>query len=219
MLNLFKKKLIIAFVTMAFVGGVSVKILPMFHSTHTTIKKSQTSHVKGNYINDETVKSKNNSESDINKDTDALSDTKDEEDSNQNDNNNTSKQEAVRPKTETTRSSNNVINNQPPVSSQPQNTSSNINTETHENTNNTLEVAPPTIHYDRTTSIYANDNVTLLRVEYYVNNKLTYYSVVEGFDAATKSYVEKIYQCDRVTNIDPLIRTDVYNNGNLIKSY
>lgn len=88
-----------------------------------------------------------------------------------------------------------------------------------ETENDTLEIKVPTIFYDRTTSIYENDNVTLLRVEYYVNNKLTYYSVIDAFDAKTKSYIEKIYQCNLETNIDPLIRTDEYVNGNLIKSY
>lgn len=75
------------------------------------------------------------------------------------------------------------------------------------------------IQYDRTTTIYANDNITLLRVEYYLNNKLTYYSVVEQFDATTKSYIEKIYKCNLETNINPLVCTREYKNGNLIKSY
>lgn len=94
-----------------------------------------------------------------------------------------------------------------------------INAEMEENINDIVEAKVPTISYDRTTSIYENDNVTLLRVEYYVNNKLTYYSVIDVFDAKTKSYIEKIYQCNLETNIDPLIRTDEYVNGNLIKSY
>ena len=46
-----------------------------------------------------------------------------------------------------------------------------------------------------------------------------YYSVIENFNAVTKSYTEKIYKCNRETNVDPLVRTDVYANGNLIKSY
>ena len=71
------------------------------------------------------------------------------------------------------------------------------------------------IHYDRTTSIYANDNITLLRIEYYVNNKLTYYSSVEQFDSTTHSYIEKIYEATTLS----LIRTDMYSNGNLVKSY
>lgn len=96
---------------------------------------------------------------------------------------------------------------------------SDTNMESGSNQNTTVKVEIPTIHYDRTTSIYENDNITLLRVEYYVNNQLTYYSVVEQFDAATKSYTEKIYQCNRETNINPLVRTDIYMNGNLVKSY
>lgn len=76
-----------------------------------------------------------------------------------------------------------------------------------------------TFSYDRTTKIYANDNVTLLRVEYYSNNKLAYYSRITGFDAATKSYTEKIYQWDYATGRENLIRTDVYANEKLVNSY
>lgn len=86
-------------------------------------------------------------------------------------------------------------------------------------TSTTAEVKTQAIQYDRTTTIYANDNITLLRVEYYLNNKLTYYSVVEQFDATTKSYIEKIYKCNLETNINPLVCTREYKNGNLIKSY
>lgn len=136
-----------------------------------------------------------------------------EKTSNNNDANN---QETVSVQAE--KPSNNT-NKQETVTSQLKDTNSNVNTENQSNTNASSKVEKPTIHYDRTTSIYANDNITLLRVEYYANNKLTYYSVVEQFDAMTKSYIEKIYQCNRETNIDPLIRTDVYSNGNLIKSY
>ncbi len=36
---------------------------------------------------------------------------------------------------------------------------------------------------------------------------------------AVKSYIEKIYKCNHETDIDPLIRTDVYVNGQLTESY
>ncbi len=87
------------------------------------------------------------------------------------------------------------------------------------NTNLTPTINPPTIHYDRTTSIYDNDKETLLRVEYYLNNRLTYYSDIEEFDIATKSYTEKIYQWNYAKNTEDLIRTDIYSNGILINSY
>ncbi len=65
--------------------------------------------------------------------------------------------------------------------------------------------------YDRTTSIYANDNETLLRVEYYdENNKLTHYSKVEDYDPKTHSYTENIYTYDEETETEILQRTDVY---------
>ncbi len=70
--------------------------------------------------------------------------------------------------------------------------------------------------YDHTTSIYANDNETLLRVEYYdSNNKLTHYSVVSDFDSGSSSYTEKIYTYDWDTETEILQRTDIYVNGEL----
>lgn len=73
--------------------------------------------------------------------------------------------------------------------------------------------------YDHTTSIYANDNETLLRVEYYDNNnKLTHYSVVTDFDSSTTSYTEKIYTYDNDTQTEILQRTDTYVNGVLDNS-
>lgn len=133
-------------------------------------------------------------------------------------NNDTNGQETISLDLEKSSNSNNT-NKQTVTNSQLKDANSNVNTENKGSTNATLEVKTPTIRYDRTTSIYANDNITLLRIEYYTNNKLTYYSVIEQFDATTKSYIEKIYRCNRETNIDPLIRTDVYTNGQLVKSY
>lgn len=85
-------------------------------------------------------------------------------------------------------------------------------------TRSTSKISLPTIHYDRTTSIYDDDKVTLLRVEYYSNNKLIYYSDIEQFDVATNSYIEKIYQWDNEKDIEVLIRTDIYSNGRLVNS-
>ena len=133
-------------------------------------------------------------------------------------NNGKNKQEAINSNLEILSNSNNA-NKQTTDNSQLKAENSNMNTQNKENTNAAVEVKSPTFRYDRTTTIYANDNITLLRVEYYTNNKLTYYSVVEQFNATTKSYVEKIYQCNLETNIDPLIRTDIYVNGILTKSY
>lgn len=86
-------------------------------------------------------------------------------------------------------------------------------------TNSDSKTSLPTLRYDRTTSIYDDDKVTLLRIEYYSNNKLIYYSDVEQFNAVTNSYTEKIYQWDNEKDIEILIRTDIYSNGKLVKSY
>lgn len=68
--------------------------------------------------------------------------------------------------------------------------------------------------YYRTTSIYDNDETTLLRVEYYnENNQLINYSVVTDFDSSSNSYTETIYDSNCV-----LERTDVYVNGSLSSS-
>lgn len=69
-------------------------------------------------------------------------------------------------------------------------------------------------NYYRTTSIYDNDETTLLRVEYYnENNQLINYSVVTNFDSSTNSYTETIYDSNCA-----LERTDVYVNGALSSS-
>lgn len=246
MLKILKKKLIVAFVasaaTVAIVLGVSTKTLSMIHEANTTIKNSQTSNIKENNINDELKESKdfqNGDQNNDDKDLNSLADTENSNDNSQQNNENTNKQVAIAVTSKLEKSSNNNdankqvatsshseksnnnddTNKQTATSSQLKEANSNVNTEKQTSTKPTEEVKKTTIYYDRTTSIYANDNITLLRVEYYANNKLTYYSVIEKFDAATKSYTEKIYKCNRETNIDPLVRTDVYANGSLIKSY
>ncbi|MCM1056360.1 MAG: hypothetical protein NC517_01960 [Firmicutes bacterium] len=65
-----------------------------------------------------------------------------------------------------------------------------------------------------TTSIYADDGTTLIRVEYYdENNKLVYYSDVIGYDSATNSYTENIYSYDEKEQREVLEQTDTYVNG------
>lgn len=118
------------------------------------------------------------------------------------------------------KSSNSVNTNKPTNTvSKSENSNSNISADKQVSDISVSESEIPTIHYDRTTSIYENDNETLIRVEYYLNNKLAYYSSVEQFDVATKSYVEKIYNYNYETNTQVLVRTDIYSNGKLIKSY
>ena len=76
-----------------------------------------------------------------------------------------------------------------------------------ESVNPPAAAAPPKteIAYDHTTSIYTNDEKTLLRVEYYNSeNKLAYYSSVEGYDNDTKSYTENIYRYDWDTQTEIL---------------
>lgn len=71
-------------------------------------------------------------------------------------------------------------------------------------------------NYHHTTSIYTNDESTLLRVEYYDdNNKLFEYSQVTNYDKDTNSYTENVYQHD---NVETPIRTDTYVNGELVSS-
>lgn len=73
--------------------------------------------------------------------------------------------------------------------------------------------------YDHTTSIYDNDEKTLLRVEYYdESGKLIQYSSVTYSDSDSNSYTENIYHYDNETDTQILDRTDVYENGSLVSS-
>lgn len=71
-------------------------------------------------------------------------------------------------------------------------------------------------NYGHTTSHYADDGSTLIRVEYYdTDNKLIEYSEVTNYDSSTNSYTETIYD---VNNIDTPKRTDTYVDGVLSSS-
>lgn len=73
--------------------------------------------------------------------------------------------------------------------------------------------------YHHTTSIYTNDESTLLRVEYYdENNTLFEYSSVSDYDKDTNSYTETVYQYDEENQVSVVTRTDTYVNGELISS-
>lgn len=233
MLKLLKMKLLMTFVAIIIVGGILVKTIPLFYNADTSIKKVQTSNVKDvatenqnidkNFLSDnssnnnETINKSKNSilklkQSNNNGNTSKIGTVSKSEDLS---NNNINNQESINSKLE--QSNNNDTNKESDISTSLNN--EDIDANIDNNNELILEKEIPTIHYDRTTSIYANDNTTLLRVEYYIDNKLTYYSVVLQFDASTRSYIEKIYQCNRETNIDSLIRTDEYISGNLVKSY
>lgn len=237
MFKVLKKKLIftlVATITPIAVMSISTKTLFILHNTNTINEKTQ----------DYSIKEKNTAE--VSADVQNVQENNNQElnsvaDAENSSNNDANHQETTSSQLEN--SNNKDANNQKNINYQQKNPSnySEINTQEttnfqpenlnsqqvasnqqkneNINTNTVSEAKISTIHYDRTTSIYADDNITLLRIEYYINNKLTYYSVIKQFDATTKSYIEEIYQCNRETNIDPLIRTDVYVNGTLTKSY
>lgn len=74
-------------------------------------------------------------------------------------------------------------------------------------------------NYHHTTSIYTNDESTLLRVEYYDdNNTLFEYSSVSDYDKDTNSYTETVYQYDEENQVSVVTRTDTYVNGELVSS-
>lgn len=208
-------------------GDVSTKMLPMFYNDHGTVKMPQIFNIR-NVM----TKSKSTYQQEDLKNESSLQNKETSSDTLQDDTMNTNKQESIYSNSEVLNQIDNIV-----ASSKVEEKNSinviensndtvewkeeyhNIDRENQDSTKEVLEKEIPTIHYDRTTTIYDNDNVTLLRVEYYINNTLTYYSVIEQFDVTTKSYIEKIYQCNRETNIDPLVRTDVYTNGNLVTTY
>lgn len=226
-----KIKLILTLTTGTIIGSI---LVPKLYNAD---KKTQNSNIKENYINDITEDFQNTNKIDNIENLNSSSNAKN---SNDNLNNNVKKKETTNPNIK--KSSNNTkkevitnpkiddensniidnntnTNEETTPSSELKNENNNVSDKKESNSNTTVEIKIPTINYDRTTSIYTDDYSSLLRIEYYSNNKLAFYSVIEEYDATTKSYIEKIYQCNRETNIDPLIRTDVYVNGNLTKSY
>lgn len=193
-----KKVLIITTVGVVTVSGILFKI----YEPSETVKHSKSSYKKENYINNDT-----NTKKDVTSKQEKL-------------NGNTNEDTQSKTVSETEKKDNNVeMNNKTNTISKPQKSNTNTKVDKQTNVNSTPKVTVPTIYYDRTTSIYENDNKTLIRVEYYVNNKLTYYSAVEQFDVETNSYIEKIYKYDYENNVQILVRTDKYSNGTLIKSY
>lgn len=74
-------------------------------------------------------------------------------------------------------------------------------------------------NYHHTTSIYDDDDVTLLRVEYYdEKGNLSEFSQVTNYDNNTNSYTENIYHYDESSDTVVLDRTDTYVNGVLSSS-
>ena len=71
----------------------------------------------------------------------------------------------------------------------------------------------------KSTSIYGDDGV-LLRVEYYVEdqNLPTEYSDVTNFDGDTNFYTETVYRYDDENEVEVVVRTDTYVNGELVSS-
>lgn len=79
--------------------------------------------------------------------------------------------------------------------------------------------ASDSTNYHHTTSIYTDDESTLLRVEYYDdNNHLFEYSSVSDYDKNTNSYTETVYQWDEENKVSVPTRTDTYVNGELTSS-
>lgn len=236
MIKFFRKKLIIALIaTVATITVIGISTKTIFNLRNAQTKKAQALNIKEKTTTDVLVDDKEKSKEE-NSAVVAVAEIVDTENTNNN-NNTENNQEIINHQVEkqnnnqtTNPKSNNLpsenssnnsetikqeINNYQIENSNNNEQTTNVQQVSENNNVNTMpEAKPQTIQYDRTTTIYANDNITLLRVEYYSNNKLTYYSVVEQFDATTKSYIEKIYKC----NLE-LVRTDVYKNGNLINSY
>ncbi len=210
MLKVLNVKLITIIITATAVGAIAISV-PVFNNVSTSVKETQNSNNKENYTNSDL-----NSLSDTDSSDKKVTDSSIEKKGNKVTSKNTSSNTQIK---DTNKEYNASENEQTESSSQINDTNSITNEENIVDVNDTLEVNLPTIQYDRTTSIYADDKITLIRIEYYINNKITYFSDIEQFDATTKSYIEKIYKCNHETDIDPLIRTDVYVNGQLTESY
>lgn len=206
---MFIKSLQIAFVVTTAAGGALAKNLPVFYKLPIFIEQSAITYEKEDSKKEIEPSSLDNSDdatSSISTDTEVEIEERSNEKTSSKNNFNSNHSE-------------NNANNQIDTASPSENLNSNISVNEQTSSVSTPSVEIPKIYYDRTTSIYENDNKTLIRVEYYVNNKLTYYSRVEQFDVSTTSYVEKIYKYNYETNTEVLIRTDVYSNGKLVQSY
>lgn len=194
-----KRNVIMSLVITVALG--SVAMFPVLSKSSTTLKQSNTSYKKENEIKKESNSDKSEKK---NQSSNSISESK-------NSKTNLEQQQTVlkieTPKKETSANTKVETSNKNQV------------VQKQENEVSASKPVIPTIYYDRTTSIYENDYKTLIRVEYYVNNKLTYYSRVEQFDVATTSYVEKIYKYNYETNTEELVRTDIYENAKLINSY
>lgn len=73
--------------------------------------------------------------------------------------------------------------------------------------------------YHHTSSIYDDDDATLLRVEYLdENGKIVEYSAVTDYDKDTNSYTETVYAYDWDEEKEYVMRTDTYVDGELVSS-
>lgn len=219
-----KKNLIKILLVTAVVGGIAINTLPKSQEYSTHVNQSKVSY-KDEFINNTETVITNNVTNKNAQDMDNQNNS-----SFSNEVSNTTKKTTEKINENFASEVNLPVENENAIEIVNENSSSDVNllvenenvveiVNENVNTNLTLEINTPTIHYDRTTSIYDNDKETLLRVEYYLNNRLTYYSDIEEFDIATKSYTEKIYQWNYAKNTEELIRTDIYSNGILINSY
>ena len=219
-----KKNLIKILLVTAVVGGIAINTLPKSQEYSTHVNQSKVSY-KDEFINNTETVITNNVTNKNAQDMDNQNNS-----SFSNEVSNTTKKTTEKINENFASEVNLPVENENAIEIVNENSSSDVNllvenenvveiVNENVNTNLTLEINTTTIHYDRTTSIYDNDKETLLRVEYYLNNRLTYYSDIEEFDIATKSYTEKIYQWNYAKNTEELIRTDIYSNGILINSY
>lgn len=218
-------------VTAAVVGSVAFKSLPITSKYPNPIKFSQLSSI---YKQDNSIKkdskkiakkenkkvtTSSNKSNSVVEDTTNTNNNKKNVINNQNSNNNEGIIKKSSVISESNKQDNNVnTNKEDNINFYKENVNEEVK-DTQLNNNSEIKKEIPSINYDRTTSIYENDNKTLIRVEYYLNNKLVYYSDIEDFDFTTKSYIEKIYQYDFEKEVEYLIRTDKYYNGELIKSW
>lgn len=236
---MFKKNLIMTFLVVAVTGSMTIKESSIFSesSTEMSYKKGIINNLVlsvSNKIDSKVSNVENSNKKNANKNTkktNKYENVKVEQPNNKviTATNDTSKTENTTSvvnveKTDTISKSDQSNNNENKpssidVNSKTESTNTSEKEDKKTNTTSTSEVNLPTIYYDRTTSIYDNDNKTLLRIEYYVNNKLTYYSYIEQFDVTTRSYIEKICKWNYEKNKEVLVRTDVYSNGKLINSY
>lgn len=216
-----KKKLLMMLLPSAVIGAVAIKAFPSLHEYSTDVSKSESAYKEDlteETNNEELMSSASESENTTSNTSTPVSSGITTKKEISNSDINIENKTSVTSDTENTSSTINSNNNQIDIILPEENIIEPIDWIPNVPASSASKIVAPSINYDRTTSIYADDDETLIRVEYYLNNKLVYYSYVEEFNAETNSYIERICKWDYEKDTEILVLTNIYSNGIIVSS-